>query len=138
VIDLLEAAGVQILATSRERLKLRSEQLYSMQALAFSPNTTLAEATTSAAVRLFIQCVQRTQANFQLTAANLTTVLRLCGLVQGMPLGLELAAANVGVLPLTAIADAIEQSTEFLTVDWRDMPERQRACVPSLPDLGNC
>ena len=44
-----------------------------------------------------------------------------------MPLGLELAAANAGGLPLTAIADAIEQSAEFLTVDWRDVPERQRS-----------
>ena len=44
-----------------------------------------------------------------------------------MPLGLELAAANAGGLPLTAIADAIEQSAAFLTVDWRDVPERQRS-----------
>src|SRR4029453_12233033 len=95
VVDLLDAApGVRILVTSRERLKLRGEHLYPVQALAFSVTATLAEAAASAAVRLFVQSVQHAQANFQLTATNLTAVLRICCLVQGMPLGLELAAAN--------------------------------------------
>ncbi len=128
VVDLMNAAPlVQIVVTSRERLKLRSEQLYPVQALSFASTATLAEATASAAVRLFVQSVQRTQADFQLTAANLAAVLRICRLVQGMPLGLELAAASAAGAPLNAIADAIEQSIEFLTVEWRDIPERQRS-----------
>ncbi|MEZ4862433.1 MAG: BTAD domain-containing putative transcriptional regulator [Caldilineaceae bacterium] len=128
VVDLLDAApGVQIIVTSRERLKLHSEQLYSVQALTFAPTATLAEAETLAAVRLFVQSVQQAQPNFQLTAANLAAVLRICRAVQGMPLGLELAAANAHGIPLTVIADAIEQSAKILTVDWRDVPERQRS-----------
>jgi predicted ATPase len=120
VADLIGAApGVQLLVTSRERLNLRGEHVYAVQALDFSATATLAEAAASAAVRLFVQSVQREQAGFQLTAANLAVVLRICNLVQGMPLGLELAAANAGSLPLSAIADAIEHSAEFLTVDWR-------------------
>ena len=128
VVDLLAAApGVQLLVTSRERLKLRAEHVYAVQALTFSATASLAEAAASAAVRLFVQAVQRVQPDFELTAANLAPVLRICQLVQGMPLGLELAAANADSLPLTAIADAIEQSAEFLTVEWRDVPERQRS-----------
>ncbi len=128
VVELLAAApGVQIIVTSRERLKLRSEQLYTVPALVFSATATLAEASAAAAVRLFVQAAQRVQATFQLTEVNLAAVLRICQLVQGMPLGLELAAANAGGLPLTVIADAIAQSLEFLTVEWRDVPERQRS-----------
>ncbi|MCX6048515.1 MAG: BTAD domain-containing putative transcriptional regulator [Chloroflexi bacterium] len=128
VVDLMNAAPlVQIIVTSRERLKLRSEQLYPVQALSFATTATLAEAVASAAVRLFVQSVQRVQAEFQLTAANLAAVLRICHLVQGMPLGLELAAASAAGAPLNAIADAIEQSVEFLAVEWRDVPERQRS-----------
>jgi WD40 repeat protein/predicted ATPase/DNA-binding SARP family transcriptional activator len=128
VMDLLEtASGVQILVTSRERLNLREEQLYSVQALTFPPTATLAEAAAASAVRLFVQAVQRVQADFQLTATNLLAVLRICQLVQGMPLGLELAAANAGSAPLRAIADALEQSAEILAVEWRDLPERQRS-----------
>lgn len=128
VVDLLEAAPrVQIMVTSRERLKLRSEQVYTVQPLPFADNAPLAEAALLPAVRLFVQATQRSHAAFQLTTGNLAAVLRICRLVEGMPLGLELAAANAGGAPLTAIADAIEQSAEFLSVDWRDMPPRQRS-----------
>src|SRR5262249_14007743 len=128
VADLIGAApGVQVIVTSRERLKLRGEQVYALQALSFSTTATLAEAAAAAAVRLFVQSVQRVQADFQLTGANLAAVLRICHLVQGMPLGLELAAANAAGLPLTAIGDAVEQSAGLLTVDWHDVPERQRS-----------
>ncbi len=128
VVEILAAApGVQMLVTSRERLNLRDEQLYHVQALAFAVNDNLTEAAASSAVRLFVQAVQRNNVDFELTATNLTAVLRICRLVQGVPLGLELAAANVGVLPLPEIADAIAQSAEFLAVDWRDLPQRQRS-----------
>jgi WD40 repeat protein/predicted ATPase/DNA-binding SARP family transcriptional activator len=128
VVEILAGApGVQMLVTSRERLNLRDEQLYAVQALAFAANDNLTEAAASAAVRLFVQSVQRNNVDFQLTATNMAAVLRICRLVQGMPLGLELAAANVGVLPLPEIVDAIAQSAEFLAVDWRDMPQRQRS-----------
>ena len=59
--------------------------------------------------------------------ANVAAVLQICRLVQGMPLGLELAAAWVGTLSLPEIADAITQSNDFLTSGWRDIPERQQS-----------
>ncbi len=128
LVDLLIAApALQILVTSRERLRLRHEQIYTVQALAFAPAATPADAADMAAVRLFVQAVQRFHADFRLTAENLLPVLRICQLVQGMPLGLELAAANVDQLSLAHITDAIAQRAEFLAVDWRDMPERQRS-----------
>lgn len=128
VVAILAAAPqVQIIVTSRERLKLRGEQLYPVPALAFAAHATLVEAAALPAVNLFVQSAQQVQADFQLTTANLAAVLRICQLVQGMPLGLELATAYVGTLPLAAIVAEIERSVEFLAVDWRDMPERQRS-----------
>lgn len=127
VVDLLAAPGVQLLVTSRERLRLRAEQIYTVQALAFATKATLTDAAKLAAVRLFVQAAQRLQGGFHLTEANLAAVLRICHLVQGMPLGLELAAANVDQLSLAAIAEAIAQNAAFLAMDWRDVPERQRS-----------
>jgi len=128
ISEILQAApGVQILATSRERLNLRGEHLYPVQPLAFTEQATLAEAAAAPAVQLFVQSVQRSNAGFTLTAEELPFVLRICRLVQGMPLGLELAAANVDLLPLAEIASEIERSTTFLAVDWHDVPERQRS-----------
>jgi len=128
ISTLLQAApGVQMLATSRERLNLRGEHLYPVPPLAFAERASLAEAVTAPAVQLFVQSAQRSNAGFELTQANLPLVLRICRLVQGIPLGLELAAANVELLPLAEIAGEIERSAEFLAVDWHDMPERQRS-----------
>lgn len=124
---LQSAPGVQILVTSRERLQLRGEQLFQVQALSVAKTATLAEAAAIPSVQLFVQSAQFVQADFQLTATNLAAVLRICQLVQGMPLGLELAAAQVGVMSLQAVAEAIVQSIEVLAVDWHDLPPRQRS-----------
>jgi tetratricopeptide (TPR) repeat protein len=79
------------------------------------------------AVRLFVQCAQRVQPMFALSDANAGHVLRICRLVQGMPLGLELAAAWTDVLTPDEIAAEIERSSRFLEAGWRNVPERQRS-----------
>jgi tetratricopeptide (TPR) repeat protein len=78
-------------------------------------------------VRLFVQSAQRVQANFALNQTNLPGVLRICALVEGMPLGLELAAAWTEMLSPAEIANEIEKSVDFLAVDWPDVPVRQRS-----------
>src|SRR5262249_19282728 len=52
---------------------------------------------------------------------------RICRLVEGMPLGIELAAAWVRVLPLTEIADEIARTLDFLAASARDVPVRHRS-----------
>jgi hypothetical protein len=78
-------------------------------------------------VRLFVQSARRVQAGFVLDETNLPAVLRICVLVQGMPLGLELAAAWTEMLTPAEIAGEIEKSVDFLAVDWPDAPTRQRS-----------
>jgi predicted ATPase len=128
VVDLLQAAPhVQLLATSREQLNVRGEHLYFVQAMDYAPDATLADATTSSAVRLFVQSAHRAQPDWTLNAANVVDVLQICQLVQGMPLGLELAAAWANTLPLHVIAAEIAHSADFLASEWRDAPVRQRS-----------
>jgi predicted ATPase/DNA-binding SARP family transcriptional activator len=128
VVDMLQAAPqVQLIATSRERLNLRGEHLYRVQGMEYAPSATLEQAVSSSAVRLFMQSARRTQPSFRLSTADLSALLRICQLVQGMPLGLELAAAWVETLPLEVIAIEIEQSADFLASEWRDAPARQRS-----------
>jgi hypothetical protein len=47
--------------------------------------------------------------------------------VEGMPLGIELAAVWLGTLSLPEINSEIEQSADFLASEWRDVPERQQS-----------
>lgn len=124
---LQQAPALQIMATSRERLNLRGEHLYVVPGLAFTPQATVADAVTWAAIRLFVQSARRVQQQFKVTEANLPALLRICTLVEGMPLGLEMAAAWVDQLSPTEIAAELEKSLDFLAFTWYDTPERHQS-----------
>ncbi len=128
VSDILGAAPeVKILVTSRERLHLRPEQLFPIQGLEFPDWETPEDAANYTAIRLFIQSAQRVRPDFALRADDLTYLTRICRLVDGMPLGVELAAAWVDLLSLADIAAEIRQSLDFLETDLHDVPARHRS-----------
>src|SRR6185295_7491055 len=124
VVEILQTAPLlHIIATSRERLNVRGEQIFLVEGMDYQAE----DAAASSAVRLFIQCARRVLPGFKLSQENSRLILRICELVQGMPLGIELAAAWVEMLPLETIAAEIERSADFLAFDWRDAPARQRS-----------
>ncbi|HET9222522.1 MAG TPA: tetratricopeptide repeat protein, partial [Roseiflexaceae bacterium] len=128
VVELLQAApGLRIVATSRERLNVLGEQRYVVQGMAYQPDGADANPANLAAVRLFAQSAQRVQPQFSLSEQDLPSVLQICRFTLGMPLGLELAAAWVEMLPLAEIAAQIERTADFLAADMRGLPERQRS-----------
>ena len=108
--------GGKVLATSRERLQLQEEQIFAIQGLEFPdwelvlPNSHNEDAASYAAIKLFIQSAKRVQHDFALTTADLTYLTRICRLVEGIPLGIELAASWVDTLSLADIAVEIQQS----------------------------
>jgi predicted ATPase/DNA-binding SARP family transcriptional activator len=98
----------------------------------------LADIAQYSAVRLFVDGARRARPDFELTNENLADVVRICHLVDGMPLALLLAAAWLKVLAPAEIADQIDPALgsesgrhmtglDFLTSDLRDAPERQRS-----------
>jgi tetratricopeptide (TPR) repeat protein len=62
-----------------------------------------------------------------LTEEDETAVIRICQLVGGMPLGLQLAATWVRVLSCAEIGQEIERDLDFLSTSQRHLPERQRS-----------
>jgi tetratricopeptide (TPR) repeat protein len=60
-------------------------------------------------------------------AAEIPAVARICQLLNGLPLGIELSAAWVRAHDCQAIASQIEQDLDFLTSEMRDTPERHRS-----------
>jgi predicted ATPase/DNA-binding CsgD family transcriptional regulator len=126
--DLLQdAPAVKLLVTSRERLNLRSETLYTLRGLDFPTEETGEEPLDNDAARLFLQSAQRLRPEFTLQPRDLSDLARICRLTAGMPLAIELAAGWVEVLSLEQIAGELQKGIEILESDLRDVPERQRS-----------
>ncbi|RIK41987.1 MAG: hypothetical protein DCC55_10265 [Chloroflexi bacterium] len=128
-----KAPYIKLLITAREALNLQEEWLYPLSGMAYPLNERpgaeeLREAELEAygAVRLFLQCARRVRPDFDL-AKERAGVIRICQLVEGMPLALELAATWVKTLDSAAIAAEIDHSIDFLSTSLRNVPERHRS-----------
>ncbi|MCG2786564.1 MAG: tetratricopeptide repeat protein [Anaerolineae bacterium] len=125
--EILSAApGVRMLVTSRIRLNLQNEWRLDVPGLEIPPS--LAEnPQESSAVQLFWQVARRVQPDFSLDPASLPHVIRICELVMGAPLGIELAAAWLRLLTPDQIAEAIARDLNTLSTTSPDVPERHRS-----------
>jgi predicted ATPase/DNA-binding SARP family transcriptional activator len=110
---LATAPDIKIIVTSRERLHLPWEWLYEVQGLEY-PQDGAESLERYSAVQLFLQMARRMRARFSL-AEEQPHILRICQLVEGLPLGLELAAAWVRVMPCREIAQQIEHNLDLLS-----------------------
>ncbi|MDZ7801738.1 MAG: BTAD domain-containing putative transcriptional regulator [Trueperaceae bacterium] len=107
--------ALSILVTSRERLGVPEEWIYDVPGLSVPPgDVPLSRAQGYDAVRLFLTRVEQVRDGYALTEADRPHVLRICQLVQGLPLGLELAAAWMRSATAEAIADEVAANLDFL------------------------
>lgn len=135
VSDLLHGApALKLLVTSREPLHLQAEWVFEVQGLPFPESEKLDEFESSSAVKLFLQRARQARVGYTLAAEDRSAVLRICQLVEGLPLGIELAAAWVLTLSCQEIEGELERSQadpargiDFLATATRDMPERHRS-----------
>jgi predicted ATPase/DNA-binding XRE family transcriptional regulator len=118
---------VKLLTTSREQLNLRAEWVFEVQGLPIPTKVELNDLNSNSAVALFNQRAKQSNVNFAPTLEDLPAITRICQLVEGLPLGLELAGAWVRKMSVQEIAHEIEQSMDFLTASTRDIPERHRS-----------
>jgi predicted ATPase/DNA-binding SARP family transcriptional activator len=129
---LRKSSNVQLLVTSRERLHLHREQVYPIHGLEFPQGDAAAAQAVSnvmdfTAARLFLLNARRIRPDFNPSTVDARYINRICRLVQGMPLALQLAASWVDVLSPQEIAAEIEKSVDFLESNERDVPSRQRS-----------
>jgi predicted ATPase len=126
------APGVTTLVTSREALNIQEAWFHPITEMAFPTEQESGSETASAAlldydaVQLFMQGAQRARVKFSL-ADEKDAVLKICRLVGGVPLGIELAASWLKVLPATKIASEIERSLDILSTRLQNLPERHRS-----------
>jgi len=131
--DIVESSPqTKIIVTSRERLNLRSETVYSLRGLQFPKQEISDDKMGYEAVQLFMKTVYRVRPQFELNLDDLDYLARICKLVEGMPLGIELAAGWIDILSLEQIADEIQSGIDILETNMRDVPERHRSVRATL------
>ena len=124
---LAEGPGIKVLATSRQRLDLSGEWVYEVQGLGIPQAGEVPNLEHHSGPRLFVQRARMADRAYAPSTEDLGQVARICRLVGGLPLGIELAAALVRLLPVGEIADEIERSLDILDSSMRDLPPRHRS-----------
>ncbi|MBN1428200.1 MAG: tetratricopeptide repeat protein [Anaerolineae bacterium] len=116
---------VRLLITSRECLHLLEECIFEIHGLDV-PEQTGEQAREYGAVQLFLQRIQHSQLADGLRDDDLDHIVRICRLLGGLPLAIELAAVWVRALSLKDITREIERDLDFLVSPYDDQPPRHR------------
>lgn len=119
--------SVKVLATSREHLNLLGEWVFEIQGLPVRKGNAAVAVDESAATTLFIQRARQADVSFQVDEERLQAIGRICTLLGGMPLAIELAASWVRVLSPQEILEEMSRSLDFLAANRRDLPLRHRS-----------
>jgi predicted ATPase/class 3 adenylate cyclase len=121
--------GLRIVVTSRAVLRLSGEQEYPVPPLdvpdAREPPPLRALGQVEA-IALFVQRARAVTPGFAITDDNARAVIEICRRLDGLPLGIELAAARVKLLTPSAILDRLDRHLPVLATAALDVPARQR------------
>ena len=126
---LLAAPRLTLLATSREPLHLRSEQVFHVPPLALPDLDTLLpleELAQVPSVALFLRRAQAINPEFALDHDNARAIVELVVRLDGLPLAIELAAARTSLLSPQMILERLGQRLSLLRWQAHDLPERQQ------------
>jgi predicted ATPase/DNA-binding CsgD family transcriptional regulator len=126
---------LHILATSREALRVQGEAIWSVAPLSV-PDLTSAAALQSAhdfeAVRLFVARASHAVPGFTLSDDNRREVVEICQELEGIPLGVELAAVGLRSMSPPELLQGLREHWALLGFGARGGPERHRTMSACL------
>jgi predicted ATPase/DNA-binding CsgD family transcriptional regulator len=129
VSELLAATSrLQVLATSREVLRLYGEQEYAVPLLELPDPQHLDPAVLASceSIALFTERASEVQPDFELTAENALDIAKICVRLEGLPLAIELAAARIKLMTPKVLLARLSSRLETLVGGPRDVPLRQQ------------
>ena len=121
------APDVKLLGTSREPLNLQHEWVFAVHGLPVPEDPSSTQVSQDTSIELFLQRARRAHVGFDATTDDYPAILRICRLLDGTPLAIELAAAWVRTLTCEEIAQEIELGLDLLNSSARDLPARHRS-----------
>jgi predicted ATPase/DNA-binding winged helix-turn-helix (wHTH) protein len=131
---LADTAGVKILATSREPLRLKGERVRRLLGLDTPPASTeliASEALAFPAVQLFVDRATYKVESFRLGDADAPSVAEICRRLDGLPLAIELAATRIDLFGVAGLLDQLDQRFHLL-IERRAGPERHRTLMAAI------
>ena len=123
------APQLSVLATSRERLHIYGEQEFSVNPLQLPEvqhTEPLEKLLSYEAVKLFTQRARSARPELDVNEATLPAIVSVCTQLDGLPLAIELAAAQAKFYPFHILAKQLEKNQDVLLDGPRDLPARQR------------
>lgn len=130
-----QCPSVTILATSREPIGIKGEQVYRVPSLSSGDPSTIRDPEQAMAiesVELFVERAKLVRPDFELTDSNFRTVLEVARQLDGIPLAIELAAARIKVLSPDQIASKLSDRFRLLTNSDRTAIPRQQTLRATL------
>lgn len=130
VSELLQhASRIKIITTSRERLNLLGEWVLEISGMQIPTESTLINEQSEGydAVRLFINAARRHQPDLTFTTSDKNAIIKICQLLDGMPLGIELAADWLSILSCGELVGELEKNFDLLSTTMQDLPSRHRS-----------
>ena len=125
--------SVRILATSREPLRIRDEQIYRLGPLKSDPRVspTVSEALAYPAVKLLVtRAVEHT--GYEPSDTDASSLAEICRRLDGIPLAIELAATRMGVLTPAQLLRILDDRFKVLIYGPRTAPQRQQTLFAAL------
>ncbi|HEX2322202.1 MAG TPA: LuxR C-terminal-related transcriptional regulator [Streptosporangiaceae bacterium] len=126
---LASSPGLAVIATSREPLRVAAETIWQVPPMAMPVQEGHDDANallSSDALRLFADRAAAAKPGFELGPGNVSAAASICRTVDGLPLGIELAAAWVRVLTVEQIAARLSDRFRLLSSAERTAPARHR------------
>jgi len=128
VVSRLAAAspGLRVLITSRQRLGIREETVFDLSGMTLPDQCENSDESCDS-VELFFSSASRVFQNFSPDRDETEAVARICRILQGLPLAIELAAPWVRTISCTELEKELTSSFEILESTAGDRPERQNS-----------
>lgn len=134
LFDILRRApSIHLLVTSRQRLNFQSVSCLHLDGLEYPQSYgNINTALTFNALQLFVERAAHSRPGFEVTPENLPHIVRICQLVDGHPLALELAAAALRDYDPQQLAAGLGHDLDILQTSLQDIPARHRSLRAAL------
>jgi predicted ATPase len=121
------AQTLHVMVTSRQALQIYGEHEFVVQPLSLpdlESQSLLDDLAKSEACTLFVQRARAAKSNFEVTDENAAAIAKICVKLDGLPLAIELAAAQIKIFSPQTMLPRLEDSLNVLKTELRDLPKR--------------